>query len=120
MTRRPRRSALLVAVLLAVVPGTAPGAYAETHWKAILLAGDNAALVFDNATREMPRLWHRLLILLPTPEWGGGGRRRRKPGVRCRACWPEDRSARSPRGSAPDCPGRQENGGGGSIESGPV
>src|SRR5262244_2770132 len=32
-----------------------------------------------------------------------------------RACWPEDRSARSPRGSAPDCPGRQENGGGGSI-----
>jgi hypothetical protein len=55
MTPRPRRGALVVAVLLAVVPGTAP-AYADTHWKAILLAGDNAALVFDNATREMPRL----------------------------------------------------------------
>jgi hypothetical protein len=59
MTRRPRRSALLVAVLLAVVPGTAPGAYAETHWKARLLSGDNTAPVFDNATREMPRLLER-------------------------------------------------------------
>jgi hypothetical protein len=48
-----------VAVLLAVVPGTAPGAYAETHWKARLLSGDTTAPVFDNATREMPRLLER-------------------------------------------------------------
>ena len=40
-----------MAVLLAVVRGTAPGIYAETHWKAILLAGDNSAPVFDNAMR---------------------------------------------------------------------
>lgn len=43
MTRRPRVSALLAALLLAVVPGTAPGAYAETHWKARLLSGDTTA-----------------------------------------------------------------------------
>src|SRR5215510_10829327 len=64
---------------------------------------------------------HRLLILLPTP--GMGRRREKETKARregFRACWPEDRSARSPRGSAPDCPGRQENGGGGSIESGPM
>jgi hypothetical protein len=56
MMRRPRRSALVLALLLAVVPGAAPAACAETHWKAILLAGDNSAPVFDNATGEMARL----------------------------------------------------------------
>src|SRR5262245_57672367 len=64
-------------------------------------------------------LWHRLLILLPTP--GMGRRREKERKARrdgARACWPEDRSARRPRGSAPDCPGRQENGEG-SIERGP-
>jgi hypothetical protein len=56
MGRRPRRIALLVAALLAVVPGAAPAAQAATHWRAILLAGDNSAPVFDNATRELARL----------------------------------------------------------------
>jgi len=56
MDRRRRGSALLLAALLAVVPGAAPAAHAETHWKAILLAGDNSLPVFDNATQEMARL----------------------------------------------------------------
>jgi Peptidase C13 family len=58
MMGRARWSALLVAGLL-VVEGVAPVVYAGTHWKAILLAGDNSAPVFDNATHEMARLLER-------------------------------------------------------------
>ena len=56
MVRPPRRHALFAAVLLAVMPGAVPAAPAPTHWKAILVAGDNSVPVFDNATREMARL----------------------------------------------------------------
>jgi hypothetical protein len=48
-----------MALLLCGAQGVALPAQAETRWKAILLAGDSSAPVFDNATHEMARLLER-------------------------------------------------------------
>ena len=48
---------LVIAALLLRVPPAAGSA--EIQWKAILLAGDSSAPVFDNATRDLARLLER-------------------------------------------------------------
>ena len=72
MTLRARGASLLLVVLLLGgvpygLPRAAAGArgeepaalHAATRWKAILLAGDSSAPVFDNATRALGRLLER-------------------------------------------------------------
>ena len=59
MMRGPRWPALALALLLGGGPAVTPAAAAEARWKAILIAGDSSAPVFDNAVAEMTRLLER-------------------------------------------------------------
>jgi hypothetical protein len=51
----PRLLAAICLVLALIAPGAVPGAAAAERWQAVLVAGDNAQPVFDNAIRAVDR-----------------------------------------------------------------